>query len=211
MSYASPCTSPTPASGTARRPATGCTPTLRSTAGSATGWENRIMVAPAGSETEEAWCRRAADAPAGWQAQVAAGVGQELRIAIDFADYVMAVSCTTVARSRPDLADMALTCKNMVSEGGLEPPCPKRALAPQASASAYSATRTCADHDRTCRPPHDSKTSRSAQVRWPVQRRARPPATAPGPASRAAPGHAAQTAPGRAGPPGRPGRATMAG
>src|SRR5215471_7557568 len=29
-----------------------------------------------------------------------------------------------------------------VSEGGLEPPCPKRALAPQASASAYSATRT---------------------------------------------------------------------
>ena len=29
-----------------------------------------------------------------------------------------------------------------VSEGGLEPPCPLRALAPQASASAYSATRT---------------------------------------------------------------------
>src|SRR5580704_10114170 len=31
----------------------------------------------------------------------------------------------------------------LVSEGGLEPPCPLRALAPQASASAYSATRTC--------------------------------------------------------------------
>jgi site-specific DNA recombinase len=31
-----------------------------------------------------------------------------------------------------------------VSEGGLEPPCPLRALAPQASASAYSATRTSA-------------------------------------------------------------------
>ena len=30
----------------------------------------------------------------------------------------------------------------VVSEGGLEPPCPLRALAPQASASAYSATRT---------------------------------------------------------------------
>jgi hypothetical protein len=29
-----------------------------------------------------------------------------------------------------------------VSEGGLEPPCPIRALAPQASASANSATRT---------------------------------------------------------------------
>src|SRR5262249_11767154 len=29
-----------------------------------------------------------------------------------------------------------------VSEGGLEPPCPFGALAPQASASAYSATRT---------------------------------------------------------------------
>jgi hypothetical protein len=36
-----------------------------------------------------------------------------------------------------------------VSEGGLEPPCPLRALAPQASASAYSATRTrhaCGTH-----------------------------------------------------------------
>jgi hypothetical protein len=32
---------------------------------------------------------------------------------------------------------------DLVSEGGLEPPCPIRALAPQASASAYSATRTC--------------------------------------------------------------------
>jgi site-specific DNA recombinase len=32
--------------------------------------------------------------------------------------------------------------KGLVSEGGLEPPCPLRALAPQASASAYSATRT---------------------------------------------------------------------
>src|SRR4029453_13492164 len=30
----------------------------------------------------------------------------------------------------------------LVSEGGLEPPFPLRALAPQASASAYSATRT---------------------------------------------------------------------
>src|SRR5712692_978176 len=33
----------------------------------------------------------------------------------------------------------------VVSEGGLEPPCPFGALAPQASASAYSATRTSAD------------------------------------------------------------------
>src|SRR5258708_27813048 len=33
-----------------------------------------------------------------------------------------------------------------VSEGGLEPPCPFGALAPQASASAYSATRTSACH-----------------------------------------------------------------
>src|SRR6266568_1245003 len=33
----------------------------------------------------------------------------------------------------------------VVSEGGLEPPCPLRALAPQASASAYSATRTRLD------------------------------------------------------------------
>jgi hypothetical protein len=35
-------------------------------------------------------------------------------------------------------------CANAVSEGGLEPPCPFGALAPQASASAYSATRTWA-------------------------------------------------------------------
>jgi hypothetical protein len=39
-----------------------------------------------------------------------------------------------------------LTCINSVSEGGLEPPCPFGALAPQASASAYSATRTSACH-----------------------------------------------------------------
>src|SRR3954452_3725619 len=37
----------------------------------------------------------------------------------------------------------------LVSEGGLEPPCPFGALAPQASASAYSATRTwLAEHTR---------------------------------------------------------------
>ena len=34
------------------------------------------------------------------------------------------------------------TAIELVSEGGLEPPCPIRALAPQASASTYSATRT---------------------------------------------------------------------
>ena len=36
----------------------------------------------------------------------------------------------------------ALIRQSDVSEGGLEPPCPTRALAPQASASTYSATRT---------------------------------------------------------------------
>jgi hypothetical protein len=40
----------------------------------------------------------------------------------------------------------ASTCKDSVSEGGLEPPCPFGALAPQASASANSATRTSACH-----------------------------------------------------------------
>jgi hypothetical protein len=39
--------------------------------------------------------------------------------------------------------------QRFVSEGGLEPPCPNRALAPQASASAYSATRTHLDGPRT--------------------------------------------------------------
>jgi len=47
-------------------------------------------------------------------------------------------------RSSDDHGSDALTCMDIVSEGGLEPPCPIRALAPQASASAYSATRTCA-------------------------------------------------------------------
>src|SRR5436309_13956265 len=49
-----------------------------------------------------------------------------------------------VSQDPVDLAYRALTGKDVVSEGGLEPPCPQRALAPQASASAYSATRTCA-------------------------------------------------------------------
>ena len=43
-----------------------------------------------------------------------------------------------------------------VSEGGLEPPCPFGALAPQASASAYSATRTSADRGG-CRGPAASR------------------------------------------------------
>ena len=47
-----------------------------------------------------------------------------------------------VSRLAADLNHKPLTWGNVVSEGGLEPPCPIRALAPQASASAYSATRT---------------------------------------------------------------------
>src|SRR5664280_1394652 len=42
-------------------------------------------------------------------------------------------------RRRPAVGDHV---RNRVSEGGLEPPCPFGAIAPQASASAYSATRT---------------------------------------------------------------------
>jgi hypothetical protein len=44
-------------------------------------------------------------------------------------------------RSSVDSPDAAV-CHENVSEGGLEPPPPIRGLAPQASASAYSATRT---------------------------------------------------------------------
>ncbi len=40
------------------------------------------------------------------------------------------------------LGPAAMAWAKRVSEGGLEPPCPFGALAPQASASAYSATRT---------------------------------------------------------------------
>jgi hypothetical protein len=49
-----------------------------------------------------------------------------------------------------------LNCADVVSEGGLEPPCPFGALAPQASASAYSATRT-RNPGVMPEPPHDSK------------------------------------------------------
>src|SRR5664280_1436581 len=50
-------------------------------------------------------------------------------------------------RRRPAVGDHV---RNRVSEGGLEPPCPFGALAPQASASAYSATRTgCWDRRST--------------------------------------------------------------
>ena len=54
-----------------------------------------------------------------------------------------------------------------VSEGGLEPPCPIRALAPQASASAYSATRT-RDARGTHRLSHLSKPNAPRRVRRPV-------------------------------------------
>jgi hypothetical protein len=55
---------------------------------------------------------------------------------------MMLCSIKPVSQAPDDLALRALTWGNTVSEGGLEPPCPLRALAPQASASAYSATRT---------------------------------------------------------------------
>src|SRR6266566_1222564 len=54
-----------------------------------------------------------------------------------------------------------------VSEGGLEPPCPLRALAPQASASAYSATRT-RDARGTHRLSHLSKPNAPRRVPRPV-------------------------------------------
>src|SRR5215472_93766 len=70
--------------------------------------------------------------------------------------------------SSPITADFrALTCENYVSEGGLEPPCPLRALAPQASASAYSATRT-RDARGTHRLSHLSKPNALRRVPSPV-------------------------------------------
>ena len=56
---------------------------------------------------------------------------------------------------------------HLVSEGGLEPPCPIRALAPQASASAYSATRT-RDARGTHRLSHLSKPNAPRRVPRPV-------------------------------------------
>ena len=56
----------------------------------------------------------------------------------------MRLSGNSAAESLSRANYKLLTCTNAVSEGGLEPPCPFGALAPQASASAYSATRTWA-------------------------------------------------------------------
>jgi hypothetical protein len=52
------------------------------------------------------------------------------------------LSGKSVAESLSRANYKPLTWETSVSEGGLEPPCPFGALAPQASASAYSATRT---------------------------------------------------------------------
>src|SRR5947209_3995502 len=70
-----------------------------------------------------------------------------------------------------------------VSEGGLEPPCPLRALAPQASASAYSATRT-RDARGTHRLSYLSKPNALRRVPRPVNLAARcrsPPSVRPAP------------------------------
>src|SRR4029077_15303053 len=63
-----------------------------------------------------------------------------------------------------------------VSEGGLEPPCPLRALAPQASASAYSATRT-RDARGTHRLSYLSKPNAPRRVRRPVNLTTRCPSS----------------------------------
>ena len=57
----------------------------------------------------------------------------------------------------------ALTRWFSVSEGGLEPPCPTRALAPQASASTYSATRTMGPSGR----PNGGETIASGPAQQP--------------------------------------------
>src|SRR6202034_459703 len=65
-------------------------------------------------------------------------------------------SVSLASDSPLSLLASGVTCADVVSEGGLEPPCPFGALAPQASASAYSATRTWSAGQLPGR-PHDSK------------------------------------------------------
>jgi hypothetical protein len=79
-----------------------------------------------------------------------------------------------------------------VSEGGLEPPCPLRALAPQASASAYSATRT-RDARGTHRLSYLSKPNARRRVPRPVNLAARRRRAGPAPPHR--PGLRAQAHP----------------
>ena len=81
-------------------------------------------------------------------------------------------SGNSVATGRPSANYNGLTCGNSVSEGGLEPPCPFGALAPQASASAYSATRTWGSGMLPGR-PHDSKSGHLPATRPSADRAAR--------------------------------------
>ena len=83
-------------------------------------------------------------------------------------------SITGVSQALSDLEFRPLTWENTVSEGGLEPPCPLRALAPQASASAYSATRT-RDARGTHRLSYLSKPNAPKRVPRPVNLAARVP------------------------------------
>ena len=56
-----------------------------------------------------------------------------------FSDQVSSLRLLLSRNVNPAASKIA---SRIVSEGGLEPPCPFGALAPQASASTYSATRT---------------------------------------------------------------------
>lgn len=79
---------------------------------------------------------------------------------------------------RAQAANLQLLIEAGVSEGGLEPPPPIRGLAPQASASAYSATRTCG----TDRRPLDPTTLHGVAARPWTGRQAPGRSAAPRPA-----------------------------
>ena len=77
----------------------------------------------------------------------------------------MGLACCDARSITLPMKKLQVIHDHLVSEGGLEPPCPFGALAPQASASAYSATRTqswlrAGRPNSPSQPHHDSKPAR---------------------------------------------------
>ena len=108
------------------------------------------------------------------------GVGHELIVVL--ADRSAATEVRE--RTNPRASTWRTRGFRCVSEGGLEPPCPIRALAPQASASANSATRTSGARTAMGRPSCDRE---RYTLGGPEPKSPRSPASAPvdrsGPAS----------------------------
>jgi site-specific DNA recombinase len=115
------------------------------------GWIAEVQAAKAAAETRLRCSRPVSARQLSHDelAEMIASLGDVLRVLAD-ADPArksvlyggLGLRLTFYPTERKVLVGQVDIGHRFVSEGGLEPPCPLRALAPQASASAYSATRT---------------------------------------------------------------------